>query len=131
MISIDVIQRSAQILLLDFDGYYWVISVHENTQLKPVIPDYDWSIFGVWVMMKTLLTSQCINQRGSRSPCGHGDLSCQTSNPNRHYFPHDYLANGFITSRLIRSLSGRKSNANHQPGPPQLSYIKSNIFHPD
>ena len=33
--------------------------------MKPVIPDYDWSIFGVRVIMKTLLTSGCINQRGA------------------------------------------------------------------
>lgn len=31
MISIDVIQRSAQMLLPDLDGCYWVISIHENT----------------------------------------------------------------------------------------------------
>jgi len=33
--------------------------------MKPVIPDYDWSIFGVRVIMKTLLTSWCVNQRGA------------------------------------------------------------------
>lgn len=32
---------------------------------KPVIPDYDWIIFGVKVTIKTLLTSRCINQRGA------------------------------------------------------------------
>ena len=31
VISIDVIQRSAQMLIPDLDGCYWVISVHENT----------------------------------------------------------------------------------------------------
>ncbi|EDU58721.1 hypothetical protein PROSTU_00677 [Providencia stuartii ATCC 25827] len=31
MISIDVIQRSAQMLLPDLNGCYWVISIHENT----------------------------------------------------------------------------------------------------
>lgn len=33
--------------------------------MKPVIPDYDWGIFGVRVKMKTLLTSRCTNQRGA------------------------------------------------------------------
>lgn len=33
MISIDVIQRSAQMLLPDLDGCYWVISARENTHL--------------------------------------------------------------------------------------------------
>ncbi|MEX6314571.1 hypothetical protein AB6G19_13465 [Providencia manganoxydans] len=33
MISIEVIQRSAQMLLPDLNGCYWVISIHENTQV--------------------------------------------------------------------------------------------------
>lgn len=37
MISIDVIQRSAQMLLPDLDGCYWVISVHENTHALRVV----------------------------------------------------------------------------------------------
>jgi len=36
MKEIDVVQRSAQMLLPDLDGCYWVISVHENTYHKNV-----------------------------------------------------------------------------------------------
>ncbi|EFI9568997.1 hypothetical protein G3820_005151 [Escherichia coli] len=34
MISIDVIQRSVQMLLPDLDGCYWVISFCKNAQLR-------------------------------------------------------------------------------------------------
>ena len=49
MISIDVIQRSVQMLLPDLDGSYWVISFHENTQkqknlfILPIIEEYQYT----------------------------------------------------------------------------------------